>query len=193
MFCSFRFGRKVRCHTWFVEKVKVKSPERILGGAPSRVGPGRRNPPNNRITSGWRATRNLATSLNTSAFTITDLVKLPRSRLLDRVENLVRRTTSEQPSLVKDLGRVREGWRNGHTSDWFRTKEFPFPKAGGRREQVCQAGEAAHRHTVTTSQAACRVPRASEFRSRCLVGVRVATDSVSAAALQATSVRSQTM
>ena len=30
-------------------------------------------------------------------------------------------------------GRVREGARNGHTSDWFGTEEFPFPKAGGRR------------------------------------------------------------
>ena len=56
----------------------------------------------------------------------------------------------------------------------------------------CPLGEAAHHHTVTRSQAAYRVPRASEFRSRCLVGVRVATNSGSAAALQATSARSQT-
>ena len=34
----------------------------------------------------------------------------------------------------------------------------------------------AHRHTVTTSPGACRAPRATDFRSRCLVGVRALTD-----------------
>jgi hypothetical protein len=47
------------------------------------------------------------------------------------------------------------------------------------------------RQAVTTSRGACRVLRASEFRSRCLVGVRVATDSGFAAAFQAKSARSQ--
>jgi hypothetical protein len=56
---------------------------------------------------------------------------------------------------------------------------------------ICQLGEAAQCHTVTTSRVACRAPRATDSRSRLPVAVRAPTALGSAAALQAMSARSQ--
>jgi len=43
-------------------------------------------------------------------------------------------TTVSGDHSLRISGRVREGSRNGYTRDLFGTEEFPFPKAGGRRE-----------------------------------------------------------
>jgi len=70
------------------------------------------------------------------------------------------------------------------------------PGAKGRQDRDVMLspkllGAAAHRHTVTRSQAACRVPRASELRSRRPFGVRALIELGFAAAFQAKSARSQ--
>jgi hypothetical protein len=56
---------------------------------------------------------------------------------------------------------------------------------------VFKCGEAAHRHMVTTSRRACRVPQATVSQRRRRVAVRAPTELGFAAAFQATSARPQ--
>jgi hypothetical protein len=56
---------------------------------------------------------------------------------------------------------------------------------------VFKCGEAAHRHMVTTSRRACRVPQASVSQRRRRVAVRAPTELGFAAAFRATSARPQ--